>query len=279
MRRTIMIALALALAALIPALACETAQTEPISPPPTSTAAASAATQEVRKEPTLAPTTQPTAQPTQATPTDTPPPPTATPTLPPLPTATKLPAGEPASPPPPLPSEDPTVTPRDPEAFLRSLHPEERACLGAEVKTAADITEDAAANCLSEKNQLRLYMMQDQGPDALAASTLLCIEDALDQASDFEETQETPEDTMALMGKMMVIMVAIPLYCVATEQPELLQRADPQEQEDTRYLLCVIDESGGPGPWIQAILNGNDDTFGVAPSAVEEKCGPAPDQW
>ena len=92
------------------------------------------------------------------------------------------------------------------------------------------------------------------------------------QLLDLDDPHTDPPTEAELMGQLMTMMVAMPLYCAATHQPDL----DPDklgfDEDEANYMVCAIDAAGGREAWIE-MLKENGTIFDVFLRA-EETCGP-----
>ena len=123
--------------------------------------------------------------------------------------------------------------------------------------------------------------MAQLDPDAegLDLATHRCIWEAfsgLQRLDDFQsiDGEPAPEEAMAIFGKMMMLMIAVPMYCAATEQPELFGAATDWEQKDVEALTCMIDLAGGLDAWVDALFT-EDETFMTLLDLGELECPPA----
>ena len=164
--------------------------------------------------------------------------------------------------------------------LFSQLSLQERECLGPEIASDRDLFAMLAASltsgtpslrCLSAENQFRLYMRNAPGPEDLNEATHRCIWNSVAQLLELDDPHADPPTEADLMGQMMTMMVAMPLYCAATHQPDL----DPDElgfdEDEADYMVCAIDVAGGREAWIK-MLRENGPTFDVFLQA-EETCG------
>ena len=208
-----------------------------------------------------------------------PPPATATPTAPPtLDHAGLL--------PPPPPSR-PTaavlpITRMPPQSLIGTLSPQERTCLGDKITTDAELI--AALNdtlltpagtqmdCLSDDSQFQLYMISTDADDELAETTHRCIWNALIRLPELETSAEDdPQQAMAIFGKVMMLIVTVPLYCVATEQPDLASLAEMEGADAVDQFICMIEAAGGLEGWTSLLL-GEDQAFADHMERTDKEC-------
>ena len=70
---------------------------------------------------------------------------------------------------------------------------------------------------------------------------------------------------------MMAMMMAMPLYCAATHQPDLESEELGFDEEEANYIVCAIDAAGGRKAWIE-MLRESGPIFEAFIQA-EETCG------
>ena len=168
--------------------------------------------------------------------------------------------------------------------LFSQLSPEERECLGPEITSGRDIfatlTTSLTAGaevmrCLSSENQFRLYLSNNPGPEDLNEATHRCLWNSMAQLLELDDPHPDPPTEANLMGQMMTMMVAMPLYCAATHQPDL----DPDDlgfdEDEANYMVCAIDAAGGREAWIKT-LRENGPTFDVFLQAAETCGQPTP---
>ena len=165
--------------------------------------------------------------------------------------------------------------------LFSQLSPQERECLGPEITSGQKIfamlatsltTGMEAMRCLSAENQFLLYMSNAAGPEDLNEATHRCIWNSMAQPLQPDDHRAGPPPTEAnLMGQLMTMMVAMPLYCAATHQPDL----DPDElgfdEDEANYMVCAFDAAGGREAWIRMLREDGAD-FRVFLQA-EDTCG------
>ena len=147
--------------------------------------------------------------------------------------------------------------------FFSRLSPEERKCLGPEITSGRDVlatlatgltTGTEAMRCLSKENQFQLYMSDAAGPDNLNGATHRCIWNSMAQLLNLDVPHTDPPRTESnLMGQMMTMMVAVPLYCAATHQPDLEPDDLGFDEDEADYIVCAIDAAGGREAWIKML--------------------------
>ena len=147
--------------------------------------------------------------------------------------------------------------------FFSQLSPEERECLGPDITSGRDIfamlttnltTGTEALRCLSAENQFLLYMGNAAGPEELNEDTHRCIWNSMAQLLGLDDLQAHPPTESDLMGQMMTMMVAMPLYCAATHQPALEPDELGFEEDEAGYIVCAIDAAGGREAWIRMLM-------------------------
>ena len=173
-----------------------------------------------------------------------------------------------------------TETTTEGDLFGQLSH-QERECLGPEITSGEDIfavmatsliAGTEAMRCLSAENQFWLYMSNAAGPEDLNEATHRCIWNSMAQLLELDYPHRDLPTEAELMGQLMTMMVAMPLYCAATHQPDL----DPDklgfDEDEANYMVCAIDAAGGREAWIK-MLKENGPIFDVFLRA-EETCGP-----
>ena len=218
------------------------------------------------------------------------------PTYTPHPTAALSPTRPPTTgglaPPPPPPTLKATqaltaaVDTTQPASFIQSMSRPERDCLGADITTDADLMAavkdspltpaDNIMDCLGDEGQFQLYMMSTEGTDELTEATHRCIWNAMLPLGNIASLadDESPEQAMALFGKLMMFMVSVPLYCAATEQPELAGLTHIEAEPNAAEFICMIDAAGGLDEWTRLILSENASFLDFIDAANQE-CAPA----
>ena len=287
------LATAIAISVALTAAACQ----QELPPAPTvpaltkaPTASPTAGVPTVSVVSTVPPTLPSTATPLRAA-TPTPPPPA---TNAPQPTPTPAspenrPSAEPAETATPS-DHDPTTAPVVPLLYP-ALSDAERECLGPSITSDEEmfasvdesITPAASVviDCLSPDNQFQLYLnMAQLDPDAqgLNLATHRCIWDALSALQHLDgelgiDGEPTPEEAMVIFGKMMMLMITVPVYCAATEQPKLFETDTDWERKDVESFTCMIDLAGGLDAWVQALFT-EDEMFMSLMDLGELECPP-----
>ena len=226
-------------------------------------------------ETTIEPQTLPTPiSPEAADPTETPDPETEFPNNPTPTSATNPPSIT-------APSTTPKVTETTSQGdFFSRLSSQERECLGPEIRSGRDFlamlptsptTGTEVIRCLSEENQFQLYMSNDPGPEDLKEATHRCIWNSMAQLLELDDPNTDPPTESNLMEQMMTMMIAMPLYCAATHQPDLESDQLGFDEEEANYIVCAIEAAGGRSAWIR-MLRENGANFQVFLQA-EETCG------
>ena len=196
---------------------------------------------------------------------------------------------EPMPPPPQSTSEVPIptrpVTPPQ-DSFISAISDDERTCLGAHIETDADLIEAVTGDfptpvnkpmtCLTDDNQFQLYMLTAVGATELSVATHRCIWNAMLPLLDVTPADETdPEAAMQLFAKVMMLIVTAPIYCVATEQPDLPALDHQTDHEAADQFTCMIETAGGIEQWTQLLFNPDPDQFEQIMNQAETKCAPA----
>ena len=175
-------------------------------------------------------------------------------------------------------TEEPETTMKG-DLFGR-LSTQERDCLGPEITSSLDIfamlptsptTGTQMIRCLSKENQFQLYMSNSDVEDKLNEATHRCIWNSMAQLRDLDDPHAGPPTDSNLMGQLMTMMVAMPLYCAAKHQPDLESEELGFDVEETNYIVCAIDAVGGRKAWIN-MLRESGPSFKVFIQA-EETCG------
>ena len=175
-------------------------------------------------------------------------------------------------------TEEPETTTKG-DLFGR-LSPQERECLGPEITSNRDIfailptsptTGTQMIRCLSEENQFQLYMSNDPGPENLNDATHRCIWNSTAQLLELDDPHADLPTESNLMGQLMTMMVAMPLYCATKHQPDLESEELGFDEEEANYIVCAIDAAGGREAWIKMLREDGAD-FQVFLQA-EETCG------
>ena len=172
-----------------------------------------------------------------------------------------------------------TETTTQGDLFSR-LSLQERECLGPEITSGQDnftmMTTSLTAGtqsmrCLSAEHQFELYMSNAAGPEEMNEATHRCIWNSTAQLLELDDPHTDQPAAADLMGKMMTMMVAMPLYCAATHQPGLESGVLGFDEDEANYMVCAIDAAGGREAWIEK-LRENGPGFDVFLRA-EETCG------
>ena len=199
-------------------------------------------------------------------------------------------AGLEPPPPPPPPTRDvplPTrpVTPPQ-NSFISAISDDERTCLGANIETDADLIEAVTGDfptpvkktmkCLTDENQFQLYMLTAGGAEELSVETHRCIWSAMLPLIDVTPADEAdPETKMELFAKMMMLIVTVPIYCVATEQPDLPPIDEQPGHEAADQFMCMIENAGGIEQWTRLLFDSDPDRFEQIMNQAETECAPA----
>ena len=125
--------------------------------------------------------------------------------------------------------------------------------------------------CLSKENQFQLYMSNDPSPENLNDATHRCIWNSMAQLLKLDDPHADLPTESNLMGQLMTMMVAMPLYCATKHQPDLESEELGFDEEEANYIVCAIDAAGGREAWIKMLREDGAD-FQVFLQA-EETCG------
>lgn len=125
--------------------------------------------------------------------------------------------------------------------------------------------------CLSAEHQFQLYMSNASGPEGMNEASHRCIWNSMAQLLELDDPQTDPPTEADLMGQLMTMMVAMPLYCAATHQPDLEPDDLGFDEDEADYMVCAIDAVGGRKAWVK-MLRENGPSFDVFLQA-EETCG------
>ena len=222
--------------------------------------------------------------------------------LPPLPTRTPGPA-------PVVPTRTPASAPQpvvhgarpvSATSFLDGLSATDRSCLGPGILTDEDVIAAVAVkpdgeklarerlDCINgDEAKFQLYMLkvrhegeeEGEGDEELTEATHRCIFNAF-QLSDSALPEPQPgvepsmDEAMMVFGKVLMVLVTVPLYCAATEQPELLEMPELGSDDELNPddIVCVVDGLGGVRRWVELIF-GDGEVFGQELDRVEGTCG------
>ena len=164
--------------------------------------------------------------------------------------------------------------------FFGQLSSQDRDCLGPEITSSRDIfamlptsptTGTQMIRCLSKENQFQLYMSNSDGDDHLSEATHRCIWNSMAQLLELDDPHADPPTDSNVMGQLMTMMVAMPLYCAAKHQPDLESEELGLDEEEADYIVCAIDAAGGREAWIK-LLRESGPSFEAFIQA-EETCG------
>ena len=164
--------------------------------------------------------------------------------------------------------------------FFGRLSSQERECLGPEITSSRDIlavlptsptTGTQMIRCLSKENQFQLYMSNSDVEDKLNEATHRCIWNSMAQLLELDDPRADPPTESNVMGQLMTMMMAMPLYCAAAHQPDLEADALGFDEEEANYIVCAIDAAGGREAWIK-MLRESGPSFEAFIQA-EETCG------
>ena len=157
---------------------------------------------------------------------------------------------------------------------------QERECLGPEITSSQDIfamlptsptTGTQMIRCLSKENQFQLYLSNSDGDDKLSEATHRCIWNSMAQLLELDDPDADPPTDSNVMGQLMTMMVAMPLYCAATHQPDLEADALGFDEEEADYIVCVIDAAGSREAWIKMLRENGPSSEAFI--QAEETCG------
>ena len=175
-------------------------------------------------------------------------------------------------------TEEPETTMK--EDFFGRLSPQERDCLGSEITSNWDIftmlptsptTGTQVIRCLSKENQLQIYMSNSDVDDKLSEATHGCIWNSKAQLLELDDPHADQPTDSNIMGQIMTMMMAMPLYCAAKHRLDLESKELGFDEEEANYIVCAIDAAGGREAWINT-LRESGPSFEVFIQA-EETCG------
>ncbi len=172
--------------------------------------------------------------------------------------------------------------------ILSRLSPQERDCLGADIRTDEQLLAASAAfpemphgpamECLSDENQFQVYLMSAADDAQISEAAHRCIWNALAGMQDIAEPDDDPAHAIDLMGKLFMMLLVMPAYCIATVEPDHAVGEDPATVLEMQKIVCAVDRMGGPEEWTRLLMADEED-FDQAMAQAEEYCAttqPAP---
>ena len=146
--------------------------------------------------------------------------------------------------------------------FQSDCPPKSGNCLGPEITSGQDIfamlstsliAGTQSMRSLSAEHQFELYLSNATGPEGLNEATHRCIWNSTAQLLEIDDPHTGTRLTESnLMGQLMTMMVAMPLYCAATPTSRTSSRTSLDFDEDEAdYIICAIDAAGGREAWTQ----------------------------
>lgn len=114
-------------------------------------------------------------------------------------------------------------------------------------------------------------MSNSEVDDKVSEATHRCIWNSMAQLLELDDPHADPPTDSNVMGQMMTMMMAMPLYCAATHQPDFEADALGFDEEEVGYIVCAIDAAGGREAWIE-MLRECGPTFEAFVQA-EDACG------
>ena len=178
----------------------------------------------------------------------------------------------------------------DPETdiipFRERLSPADQNCLPEHANTEDDIitlmnqgNRDKTTKlmqCLTSEGKFDLYVAQARyaGQD-LSEAEHRCIWDGIRHIMVQTESETMEENKFSrIMAAMIIGSAAVTIHCAGVEALGDLP-TDPAEQANLTQLACLIDQTGGPAPFIKRLLN-DDNAIEQMTRESAATCGPTP---
>ena len=130
--------------------------------------------------------------------------------------------------------------------------------------------------CLTSEGKFALYVAQARyaGQD-LSEAEHRCIWDGIRHIMVQTESETMEEDKFSrIMVAMIIGSAAATIHCAGVEALGDLP-TDPAEQTHLTHLACLIDQTGGPAPFIKRLLN-DDNAIEQMTSESAATCRPTP---
>ena len=165
-------------------------------------------------------------------------------------------------------AESPKTNPEtDIIPFRERFSPADQNCLPEHVDTEDDIitlvnqgNRDKTTKlmqCLTSEGKFDLYVAQARyAGQELNEAEHRCIWDGIRHIMVQTESETMEENKFSrIMVAMIIGSAAVTIHCAGVEALGDLPTDDPAEQAHLTHLACLIDQTGGPAPFIKRLLN------------------------